>query len=136
MDASWQPVQGSNPAAGVHPNDPAAAGGHWAAQHDPEWRSRIVSRIGHIRSGRSRFLVDLRTSYFLQGDSLINLVEILKKHLPASVLDLDGLNHLQGVAERFEEKMYTAATSQSDYLRKISLKLLSMELKRQQALLK
>jgi hypothetical protein len=39
-------------------------------------------------------------------------VEILKKHLPASVLDLDGLNHLQGVAERFEDKMYTAATSQ------------------------
>ncbi|KAK1653882.1 hypothetical protein QYE76_071687 [Lolium multiflorum] len=108
MDASWQPVQGSNPAAGVHPNDAAAAGGHWAAQHDPEWRSRIVSRI----------------------------VEILKKHLPASVLDLDGLNHLQGVAERFEDKMYTAATSQSDYLRKISLKLLSMETKRQQALLK
>jgi hypothetical protein len=45
MDANWQPVQGSNPAAGVHPNDPAAAGGHWAAQHDPEWRSRIVSRM-------------------------------------------------------------------------------------------
>ncbi|KAM0926255.1 hypothetical protein ACQ4PT_003388 [Festuca glaucescens] len=102
MDANWQPVQGSNPATGVAPNDPAAAGGDWGAQLDPEWRSRIVSRI----------------------------VEALKKHLPASVLDLDGLNQLQKVAERFEEKMYTAATSQSDYLRKISLKLLSMETKR------
>ncbi|VAI81520.1 unnamed protein product [Triticum turgidum subsp. durum] len=57
--------------------------------------------------------------------------ETLKKHLPASAPD--GVNELQKIAVRFEEKIYTAATNQSDYLRKISLKMLSMETKTQQA---
>uniref|UniRef100_A0A453RTM3 Mediator complex subunit 15 KIX domain-containing protein n=1 Tax=Aegilops tauschii subsp. strangulata TaxID=200361 RepID=A0A453RTM3_AEGTS len=58
-------------------------------------------------------------------------METLKKHLPVSVPE--GLNELQKIAVRFEEKIYTAATNQSDYLRKISLKMLSMETKTQQA---
>uniref|UniRef100_A0A453DHQ4 Mediator complex subunit 15 KIX domain-containing protein n=1 Tax=Aegilops tauschii subsp. strangulata TaxID=200361 RepID=A0A453DHQ4_AEGTS len=58
-------------------------------------------------------------------------MECLKKHLPVSVPE--GLNELQIIAVRFEDKIYTAATSQSDYLRKISLKMLSMETKTQQA---
>nr|AFP44686.1 hypothetical protein [Eragrostis tef] len=52
-------------------------------------------------------------------------METLKKHLPVSVPE--GLSELQKIAVRFEEKIYTAATNQSDYLRKISLKMLSME---------
>ncbi|ONM03853.1 mediator of RNA polymerase II transcription subunit 15a isoform X3 [Zea mays] len=52
-------------------------------------------------------------------------METLKKHLPVSVPE--GLTELHKIAVRFEEKIYTAATSQSDYLRKISLKMLSME---------
>ncbi|XP_037488087.1 uncharacterized protein LOC119366452 [Triticum dicoccoides] len=105
----WRPTQGPDPAAvaaadaavtaaaGVDPNAPAPTGGDWRPQLQPEARSRIVNKI----------------------------VECLKKHLPVSVPE--GLNELQKIAVRSEEKIYTAATSQSDYLRKISLKILSME---------
>ncbi|XP_062191600.1 mediator of RNA polymerase II transcription subunit 15a-like isoform X2 [Phragmites australis] len=100
--ANWRPTQGADPAAvaaagGVDPNAPAPAGGDWRAQLQPEARSRIVNKI----------------------------METLKKHLPVSVPE--GLSELEKIAVRFEEKIYTAATNQSDYLRKISLKMLSME---------
>lgn len=52
-------------------------------------------------------------------------MDTLKRRLPFS--GQDGLNELKKIAERFEEKMFTCATSKSDYLRKISLKMLSME---------
>ncbi|KAF9596250.1 hypothetical protein IFM89_008413 [Coptis chinensis] len=42
-----------------------------------------------------------------------------------------GITELNKIAVRFEEKIYMAATSQSDYLRKISLKMLTMETKSQ-----
>ncbi|XP_037460878.1 mediator of RNA polymerase II transcription subunit 15a-like [Triticum dicoccoides] len=107
MDANWRPTQGSDPAAGgggVDPNaPPPPAGGDWRAGLQPDARARIVNKI----------------------------TETLKKHLPASAPD--GVNELQKIAVRFEEKIYTAATNQSDYLRKISLKMLSMETKTQQA---
>ncbi|KAK1614194.1 hypothetical protein QYE76_019711 [Lolium multiflorum] len=103
MDANWQPVQGSNPPAGVDPNNPAAAGGDWRAQLHPETRSWIAGRI----------------------------METLKKHLHVS--GLQGLYQLQKIAVRFEQRIFAAATSRSDYLRKISLKLLSMETKMRQA---
>ncbi|KAL5230512.1 hypothetical protein ABZP36_029288 [Zizania latifolia] len=107
---NWRPTQGPDPnavavvaaAGGIDPNAPAPAGGDWRAQLQPEARNRIVNKI----------------------------MEILKKHLPVSVPE--GLNELQKIAVRFEEKIYTAATNQSDYLRKISLKMLSMETKTQQ----
>ncbi|KAJ7951949.1 mediator of RNA polymerase II transcription subunit 15a-like [Quillaja saponaria] len=74
---------------------------------------------------------DWRTG--LQPDSrqrIVNkIMETLKKHLPVS--GQEGLHELKKIAERFEEKIYTAATSQSDYLRKISLKMLTMETKSQ-----
>ncbi|KAM0851545.1 hypothetical protein ACQ4PT_052373 [Festuca glaucescens] len=105
-NANWRPTQGSDPAAAAAAAagvDPnAPAGGDWRAQLQPEARSRIVNKI----------------------------METLKKHLPVSVPE--GLNELQKIAVRFEEKIYTAATNQSDYLRKISLKMLSMETKTQQ----
>ncbi|XP_039159571.1 mediator of RNA polymerase II transcription subunit 15a-like [Eucalyptus grandis] len=57
------------------------------------------------------------------------IIETLKRHLPVS--GPEGLQELKKIAVRFEEKNYTAAISQSDYLRKISLKMLSMETKSQ-----
>ncbi|KAI4354539.1 hypothetical protein L6164_003391 [Bauhinia variegata] len=69
----------------------------WGAVLQPESRERIVSKI----------------------------MDTLKRHLP--VTGQEGLHELQKIAQRFEEKIYTAATSQSDYLRKISLKMLAME---------
>ncbi|EMS59657.1 hypothetical protein TRIUR3_00863 [Triticum urartu] len=61
-------------------------------------------------------------------------METLKNRLPVSVsVAPEALNELQKIAAWFEQKVYTEATSQYDYLRKISLKLLSMETQRQQA---
>ncbi|KAM7268228.1 hypothetical protein ACFE04_010394 [Oxalis oulophora] len=69
----------------------------------------------------------------LQDDSrgrIVNkIMETLKRHTPFS--GQEGLNELRKVAVRFEEKIYTAATSQSDYLRKICLKMLMLETKSQ-----
>ncbi|XP_022988933.1 mediator of RNA polymerase II transcription subunit 15a-like isoform X2 [Cucurbita maxima] len=62
----------------------------------------------------------------LQPDSrhqIVNrIMETLKRLLPVS--DPEGLRK---IAVRFEEKIYTAATSESDYLRKITVKMLTME---------
>ncbi|XP_030967727.1 uncharacterized protein LOC115988334 [Quercus lobata] len=55
------------------------------------------------------------------------ITETLKRSLPVS--GQEGLHELRKIAIRFEEKIYTAATSQSDYLRKISLKMLTVETK-------
>ncbi|KAF6149425.1 hypothetical protein GIB67_016963 [Kingdonia uniflora] len=71
----------------------------WRLQLQPDSRQRIVNKI----------------------------METLKKYFPISVPD--GLQELKKIATRLEEKTYDAATSQSDYLRKISLKMLTMETK-------
>ncbi|KAK6925508.1 Mediator complex subunit 15, KIX domain, partial [Dillenia turbinata] len=52
------------------------------------------------------------------------ILDTLKKHLPFSH---GGFNELQKIAVKFEEKIYTDSRSQSDYLRKISMKMMSME---------
>ncbi|KAL9682753.1 hypothetical protein QQ045_014561 [Rhodiola kirilowii] len=69
----------------------------------------------------------------LQPDSrhqnVNKIMETLKKQLPFS--GQDGLLDLKKIAVRKEEIIYSAATSQSDYLRKISLKMLTMETKSQ-----
>uniref|UniRef100_A0ACD5Z815 Uncharacterized protein n=1 Tax=Avena sativa TaxID=4498 RepID=A0ACD5Z815_AVESA len=78
-------------------------GGGWRSQLAPEARSRIVNKI----------------------------VVTLKKHLPAS--EPQGLDELQRIAVLIEEKIFSIATNQSDYLRKLSLKMLSMETNTQQA---
>ncbi|CAH9092769.1 unnamed protein product [Cuscuta epithymum] len=54
-------------------------------------------------------------------------METLKRHLLFS--GQEGLQELKKIDVRFEEKIYVAATNQSNYLRKISLKMLSMETK-------
>ncbi|CAN0911092.1 Receptor-like protein 4 [Linum grandiflorum] len=69
----------------------------------------------------------------LSADSrqiIVNKIfETLKRHLPFS--GQEGLQEVKKLAERFEEKIYTAETSQADYLRKISLKMLTLESKPQ-----
>ncbi|KAF6991227.1 hypothetical protein CFC21_008333 [Triticum aestivum] len=104
MDADWRPTQGSDPSAAAAAADPAPTGaGDWRAQLQPEARSR----------------------------SSRGCMETLKTHLPVS--EPEGLNELQKSAVRFEQKIYTEATNQSDYFWKISLKMLPMESKTQQA---
>nr|XP_028955283.1 mediator of RNA polymerase II transcription subunit 15a-like isoform X3 [Malus domestica] len=72
----------------------------------------------------------------LQADSrqrIVNkIMDTLKRHLP--FFGQDGLRELSKIVVRFEEKIYTAATSQSDYLRKISLRMLTMETKYQNSM--
>ncbi|WVZ59235.1 hypothetical protein U9M48_009417 [Paspalum notatum var. saurae] len=98
--ANGHPAQGADPAAaGVNPNAAAPAGDDWRTNIQREARARIVNKI----------------------------METLKKHLPVTVPE--GLSELQRIAVRFEERMFALCTSQTDYLRKISLKMLSMESK-------
>ncbi|KAF6996960.1 hypothetical protein CFC21_013231 [Triticum aestivum] len=98
----------SRPTQGSDPaaaaaDPPSTGAGDWRAQLQPEARSRIVERM----------------------------METLKTHLPVS--EPEGLNELQKIAVRFEQNIYTEATNQSDYFWKISLKMLPMESKTQQA---
>ncbi|KAL5707781.1 hypothetical protein ACHQM5_018642 [Ranunculus cassubicifolius] len=53
------------------------------------------------------------------------IVGHIKQHLPLS--DPGGLLSITKMAVKFEEKMFTAAVTQRDYLRKISLKMLIVE---------
>nr|GMD37627.1 mediator of RNA polymerase II transcription subunit 15A-like isoform X2 [Ipomoea batatas] len=55
------------------------------------------------------------------------IMETLKKH--RHLFGRQARHELRKIAVRFEEKVYTAAVSQSDYLRKISLKMLSVQTK-------
>ncbi|XVF24723.1 hypothetical protein REPUB_Repub13aG0151800 [Reevesia pubescens] len=73
----------------------------WRIQLQPDSRQRIVNKI----------------------------MDTLKRHLPFS--GQEGLNELRKIAVTFEEKIFMAANSQSDYLRRISLKMLTMETKSQ-----
>ncbi|KAL7262565.1 hypothetical protein ACSBR1_000848 [Camellia fascicularis] len=82
-------------------SQPTMDAGDWRTQLPPDSRQRIVNKI----------------------------TDTLKRHLPFT--GEEGLLELRKIAVRFEEKIYTAATSPSDYLRKISLKMLAMENKHQ-----
>ncbi|KAF5206240.1 hypothetical protein FRX31_004173, partial [Thalictrum thalictroides] len=53
--------------------------------------------------------------------------DCLKRFHPIS--SPEGLHELVKTAVRFEENIYSVATSQSDYLRKIYLKIRAMEVK-------
>ncbi|XP_043717567.1 mediator of RNA polymerase II transcription subunit 15a-like [Telopea speciosissima] len=74
---------------------------------------------------------DWRTQ--LQPDSrqriLNKIMETLKRNRPIS--GPEGLEELRKIAVRFEAGVYSAAASQTDYLRKISLKMLAVETKSQ-----
>ncbi|ESQ35234.1 hypothetical protein EUTSA_v10006572mg [Eutrema salsugineum] len=83
--------------------EPAMDTGDWRSQLPPDSRQKIVNKI----------------------------METLKKHLPFS--GPEGINELRRIAARFEEKIYSGAVNQTDYLRKISMKMLTMETKSQNA---
>ncbi|KAL3699275.1 hypothetical protein R1sor_017297 [Riccia sorocarpa] len=55
------------------------------------------------------------------------IMDTLERHMSRS----DSTGELLGIARRFEEKNFQAATNQKDYLRKISLKMLTLETKAQ-----
>ncbi|XP_013641709.2 uncharacterized protein LOC106346813 [Brassica napus] len=59
------------------------------------------------------------------------IMDTLKKHFPYS--GPEGINELKRIAARFEEKIFSSAVHQTDYLRKISMKILTMETKAQNA---
>uniref|UniRef100_A0A5B6ZGQ6 Putative mediator of RNA polymerase II transcription subunit 15a-like n=1 Tax=Davidia involucrata TaxID=16924 RepID=A0A5B6ZGQ6_DAVIN len=81
--------------------EPVVDATNWRAQLLPDSRQIIVNKI----------------------------METLKRHLPFP--GQEGLQELNKIAVKFEEKIFTAATSQSDYLRKISLKMIAMATKYQ-----
>ncbi|RID57729.1 hypothetical protein BRARA_F01085 [Brassica rapa] len=87
------------------PNGESAAinNGEWRKQLPPDSRQKIVNKI----------------------------MEILSRHLPQS--GPEGINELMRIAARFEEKIFSGAVNQTDYLRKISMKMLAMETKSQNA---
>ncbi|XP_057845510.2 mediator of RNA polymerase II transcription subunit 15a [Cryptomeria japonica] len=51
-------------------------------------------------------------------------MDTLQRHMPFT--GPDGTNELKKIAVRFEDKVFAAAVDQEDYLRKISLKMLSL----------
>ncbi|XP_078182855.1 uncharacterized protein LOC144576357 isoform X3 [Carex rostrata] len=105
MDSNWNaPQSGGATGPSSGVGSDSNANPDWRSQLQPDARQRIVNKI----------------------------MNTLKRHLPVPVPE--GINELQKIAVRFEEKIYSAATSQPDYLRKISLKMLSMENKGQPGL--
>ncbi|XP_035541538.1 mediator of RNA polymerase II transcription subunit 15a-like isoform X2 [Juglans regia] len=69
----------------------------WRDRLSPESRERIVRRI----------------------------MDILKKQIRSS--GRDGLSQIKTLSENFEKKIYESATDENDYLKKISVKLLTVE---------
>ncbi|RZC82099.1 hypothetical protein C5167_044879 [Papaver somniferum] len=69
---------------------------------------------------------DWRTQLQLDSRQRIvtKIMETLKRCIPIS--GPKELVELHEIAVRFEEKIFTAATSQTDYLRKLSLKMLAL----------
>ncbi|WOL11985.1 mediator of RNA polymerase II transcription subunit 15a [Canna indica] len=94
------------------------------------WRPSQGELVSTADEGGS---ADWRTEFPHESRQKIvdKITNTLKRHLsiPAS----DGSNELQQIAIQFENKIYTAAANQNDYLRKISMKMLSMESKSQQS---
>ncbi|KAF3608087.1 hypothetical protein DY000_02045468 [Brassica cretica] len=83
--------------------EPAINSGDWRTQLSPGSRQNIVNKI----------------------------MATLMKHLPYS--GPEGINELKRIAARFEEKIFSSAVNQTDYLRKISMKMSTMETKAQNA---
>ncbi|XP_073288252.1 mediator of RNA polymerase II transcription subunit 15a-like isoform X1 [Primulina huaijiensis] len=124
------PLQPNTTSNSKNPQDPEMDSNNWrAAQAQLQIPGQSMSSESVVPPGMEAG--DWRNQ--LQADSrqrIVNkIMETLKRHLPFS--GPEGLQELKKIAMRFEEKIYTAATSQSDYLRKISLKMLTMETKSQ-----
>ncbi|XP_022028882.1 uncharacterized protein LOC110929991 isoform X2 [Helianthus annuus] len=109
-----------------------------------DWQEEVYQKI---KTMKDLYLLDLRPTQgasgafgeptlepgdwraTVQADSrqrIVNkIMETLKRHVPFD--GPEGLQELMKMAMKFEQRMYTLCTSQSDYLRKISLKMLTME---------
>ncbi|XP_011009757.1 PREDICTED: mediator of RNA polymerase II transcription subunit 15a-like isoform X5 [Populus euphratica] len=98
------PMDANNWRPTIPGGEPVIDMGYWRIQLQPDSRKRIIDKI----------------------------METLKRHLLFS--GQEGLQELKKIVVRFEEKIYTASTNQSDYLRKISLEMLSMEIRSQNAM--
>ncbi|KAL1829484.1 hypothetical protein ACET3Z_007896 [Daucus carota] len=82
-------------------------GGELAPDGGAEWRSRMQA--------------DARQKV------ISKIMDSLMRHLPLA--GQEGLQELKKISVRFEERSYFAATSQEDYLRRISSRLVSIETK-------
>ncbi|KAF8049543.1 hypothetical protein N665_2183s0005 [Sinapis alba] len=81
--------------------------------------------------GQGEAAMDWKTQ-FPSGsrENIVNkMMETLRKHLPYS--GEEGMNELRKIASRFEDRIFRDAVNQTDYFRKISTKMLTMETKRQ-----
>ncbi|XP_058105043.1 mediator of RNA polymerase II transcription subunit 15a-like [Magnolia sinica] len=97
-------------------------GNNWRPAHGESNMDSSDSNMDGI-DWRTRLTTDSR-------QRLVNkIMDTLKMNLPISAPN--GLVELRQIAARFEEKIFTSATSQDDYLRKISMKMLTMETKSQ-----
>ncbi|KAM1126625.1 hypothetical protein ACFX2B_041285 [Malus domestica] len=83
--------------------EPSKEAGYWRSQLQLDSRRRIIAKM----------------------------TDTLKRHLPFS--GLEGSRVHEMIAVRFEQETYAIASSQSDYLRKISLKMLAVETEDQTA---
>ncbi|TXG52873.1 hypothetical protein EZV62_022042 [Acer yangbiense] len=92
-----------------------------SSNHLPNYQGGESSMDVH--DWRTQLLPDSR-------ERIVNkIMGTLERHLPYS--GPEGFNELRRFAIGFEEKIFSSATNQSDYLRKISLKMLTVESKNQ-----
>ncbi|WZZ18883.1 hypothetical protein YC2023_111972 [Brassica napus] len=69
---------------------------------------------------------------FITRQKIVNkILDTLKKVIPLS--GQEGINELWRIAVRFEDKVFRGAANRTDYLRKISLKMLTLEGRRYNA---
>ncbi|KAL8264113.1 hypothetical protein R6Q59_022243 [Mikania micrantha] len=134
------PMRSNSAANSVYSSVPLDSTALTRNQKGGDWQEEVYQKI---KAMKVLYLLDLRPTQIasstkgyptmaqLQADSrqrvTNKIVDTLKKHLPFS--GPEGLQEIRKIAERFEERMYTSATSQCDYLRKISLKMMTMETK-------
>ncbi|XP_020523438.1 uncharacterized protein LOC18435042 isoform X1 [Amborella trichopoda] len=107
----WMPPQGEGDVVLRDAND-------WRTELSADLRQRIVNKITD-NDWRTKLSADSR-------QRIVNkILETLKRHFPAG--DPIGLSVLTTIAAIFEEKIFTNAENQADYLGKISLKMLTLE---------
>ncbi|MFS7922747.1 putative mediator complex subunit 15, KIX domain-containing protein [Helianthus anomalus] len=108
--------------------DPTKESDNWRAQLQADARERSVKNMYTLILLFIFFLIlcslnELVMLTLLSANCLV--VDTLKMHLP--FVGDEELQVLKKIAERVEEKIYTAAISQTDYFWKISVKILDME---------
>ncbi|KAI9186375.1 hypothetical protein LWI28_016605 [Acer negundo] len=82
--------------------------GEESSMNVPDWKNELQPQLRELLVGKMR--------------------ETLERYCPFS--DPASVDVLKKMVIRFEEKIFTSATSKSDYSRKISLKILALDLPR------